>query len=65
MLTFFCSKSRCAQGKLKSGKEDDRIFLKKLQNLTNDIKFDLYGVNNIQPFGQIIILRQYRMLKWG
>jgi len=38
------------RGKLKSGKEDDRIiFLKKLQNLTNDIKFDLYGINNIQP----------------
>ncbi len=47
---FFALSHGVHRGKLKSGKEDDRIiFLKKLQNLTNDIKFDLYGINNIQP----------------
>ncbi len=47
---FFALSHGVHRGKLKSGKEDDRInFLKKLQNLTSDIKFDLYGINNIQP----------------
>ena len=33
------------EGNLKSGKEDDRInFLKKLQKITPDVKFDLYGI---------------------
>ncbi len=35
---------------LKSGKKDDRIiFLNKLKFKTPDIKFDIYGVNKIQP----------------
>ena len=47
---FFALSHGVHRGKLKSGKEDDRIiFLEKLQNMTNDIKFDLYGVNNVQP----------------
>ena len=38
------------RGKLKSGKEDDRIiFLEKLQSMTSNVKFDLYGINNVQP----------------
>ena len=47
---FFALSHGVHRGKLKSGKKDDRIeFLSKLQNITPDIKFDLYGVNNVQP----------------
>ena len=47
---FFALSHGVHRGKLKTGKEDDRIiFLKKLQEMTSDIKFDLYGINNIQP----------------
>ena len=47
---FFALSHGVHRGKLKSGKEDDRIiFLEKLQKQTSDIKFDLYGINNIQP----------------
>ena len=47
---FFALSHGVHRGKLKSGKEDDRIiFLEKLQTITSDVKFDLYGINNIQP----------------
>tara|TARA_B100001057_G_scaffold489851_1_gene576959 strand:+ start:70 stop:2199 length:2130 start_codon:yes stop_codon:yes gene_type:complete len=47
---FFALSHGVHRGKLKLGKEDDRIiFLDKLQKLTTDVKFDLYGINNIQP----------------
>ena len=38
------------RGVLKSGKRDDRInFLKDLVNKTPDVKFDLYGIDKVQP----------------
>ena len=47
---FFALSHGVHRGKLKTGKEDDRIiFLKKLQEITSNVKFDLYGINNIQP----------------
>jgi glycosyltransferase involved in cell wall biosynthesis len=47
---FFALSHGVHRGKLKSGKEDDRIiFLEKLQKITTDIKFDIYGINNVQP----------------
>ena len=47
---FFALSHGVHRGKLKSGKEDDRIiFLDKLQKITSDVKFDLYGINNVQP----------------
>ena len=47
---FFALSHGVHRGKLKTGKEDDRIiFLEKLQKITSNIKFDLYGVNNVQP----------------
>ena len=47
---FFALSHGVHRGKLKSGKEDDRIiFLEKLQARTSNVKFDLYGINNIQP----------------
>ena len=49
-MFFFALSHGVHRGKLKSGKEDDRIvFLKKLQTITSDVKFDLYGINNVQP----------------
>ena len=47
---FFALSHGVHRGKLKSGKTDDRItFLENLQNITKDIKFDIYGIKNIQP----------------
>tara|TARA_A100000164_G_scaffold381031_1_gene430863 strand:+ start:210 stop:2339 length:2130 start_codon:yes stop_codon:yes gene_type:complete len=47
---FFALSHGVHRGVLKSGKSDDRlIFLKKLIETTPDIKFDLYGVEKIQP----------------
>ncbi len=47
---FFALSHGVHRGKLKLGKEDDRIiFLQKLQEITSDVKFDLYGINNVQP----------------
>ncbi len=47
---FFALSHGVHRGVLKSGKTDDRIvFLEKLQTITSDVKFDLYGINNVQP----------------
>ena len=47
---FFALSHGVHRGILKTGKTDDRInFLNKLQNKTPDIKFDIYGINKIQP----------------
>ena len=38
------------RGQLKKGKKDNReVFLNKLIKKNNQIKFDVYGMNNIQP----------------
>ena len=47
---FFALSHGVHRGKLKLGKIDDRInFLNTLQNITPDVKFDIYGVNKVQP----------------
>ena len=47
---FFALSHGVHRGVLKSGKTDDRItFLKNLINITPDIKFDIYGINKVQP----------------
>ena len=47
---FFALSHGVHRGKLKAGKIDDRIiFLNDLQKKTPDIKFDIYGVNKVQP----------------
>ena len=47
---FFALSHGVHRGKLKVGKTDDRIiFLNKLQQITPDVKFDIYGINNVQP----------------
>ena len=49
-MFFFALSHGVHRGVLKSGKIDDRIsFLKDLVNKTPDVKFDLYGINKVQP----------------
>ena len=47
---FFALSHGVHRGVLKVGKTDDRIhFVNKLRNITPNVKFDLYGINKIQP----------------
>ena len=47
---FFALSHGVHRGVLKSGKIDDRIgFLKDLVSKTPDVKFDLYGIDKVQP----------------
>ena len=47
---FFALSHGVHRGILKAGKEDDRYaFLKKLIDKSDNVKFDLYGVNDKQP----------------
>ena len=47
---FFALSHGVHRGVLKTGKIDDRIkFITDLTNITPDIKFDIYGLNKIQP----------------
>ena len=47
---FFALSHGVHRGVLKTGKIDDRItFLKKLQDKTQNIKFDIYGIDKVQP----------------
>ena len=47
---FFALSHGVHRGVLKTGKTDDRIiFLRDLQAKTPDVKFDLYGIDKVQP----------------
>ncbi len=47
---FFAMSHGVHRGTLKSGKADDReIFINKLIKKNNNLKFDVYGMNNVQP----------------
>ena len=47
---FFALSHGVHRGVLKTGKSDDRIqFLNKLKSITPNIKFDLYGIDKVQP----------------
>jgi len=47
---FFAMSHGVHRGQLKKGKNDDReIFINKLIKKNKDIKFDVYGMNNVQP----------------
>ena len=47
---FFAMSHGVHRGQLKKGKSDDReIFINKLISKNLDIKFDVYGMNNVQP----------------
>ena len=50
MDVFFALSHGVHRGVLKSGKDDDRsIFLKNLISKTPNIKFDIYGLDKVQP----------------
>tara|TARA_B100001121_G_scaffold296882_1_gene302745 strand:+ start:70 stop:2181 length:2112 start_codon:yes stop_codon:yes gene_type:complete len=47
---FFAMSHGVHRGALKSGKEDDREkFINKLISVNKNLKFDVYGMNNVQP----------------
>ncbi len=47
---FFAMSHGVHRGELKKGKSDNReIFINKLIKKNKDIKFDVYGMNNVQP----------------
>ena len=47
---FFALSHGVHRGVLKSGKSDDRIqFLNNLRSITPNIKFDIYGIDKVQP----------------
>ena len=47
---FFAMSHGVHRGGLKVGKKDDReIFINKLIKLNKNLKFDIYGMNNVQP----------------
>ena len=47
---FFALSHGVHRGVLKIGKTDDRvIFIKKLKDITPNVKFDLYGLDKVQP----------------
>ncbi|MDA8537657.1 glycosyltransferase [Candidatus Pelagibacter bacterium] len=54
---FFAMSHGVHRGQLKKGKKDDReVFINKLLSKNQDINFDIYGMNNIQPiWGQDFI----------
>ena len=63
---FFALSHGVHRGILKSGKIDDRInFLNKLQSITQDIKFDFYGINKIQPIWADHYFRTIENAKMG
>jgi len=50
MDVFFALSHGVHRGVLKKGKHDERAdFVNKLIEITPNVKFDLYGINNIQP----------------
>ena len=50
MDVFYALSHGVHRGVLKRGKFDERInFVSKLMNITPNIKFDIYGANNVQP----------------
>ena len=50
MDVFFALSHGVHRGVLKKGKHDERVdFVNKLVEITPNIKFDLYGIDNIQP----------------
>ena len=47
---FFALSHGVHRGNLKLRTTDDReLFVKKLIDITNNVKFDIFGINNIQP----------------
>ena len=66
MDVFFALSHGVHRGILKKGKHDERAdFVNKLINKTPNVKFDLYGINNIQPIWADSYLKSIANAKMG
>ena len=62
---FFALSHGVHRGILKSGKFDDRSdFINKLISITNDVKFDIYGLNKVQPIWADHYFKTISNSKW-
>ena len=63
---IFCLSHGVHRGILKRGKYDERTdFVNKLVEITPNVKFDLYGINNIQPIWADSFLKSISNAKMG
>ena len=63
---FFALSHGVHRGVLKSGKYDERAdFVNRLVEITPNIKFDLYGINNVQPIWADSFLKSISNSKMG
>jgi len=66
MDVFFALSHGVHRGILKRGKFDERAnFVNKLVEITPNVKFDLYGINNIQPIWADSFLKSISNAKMG
>jgi len=66
MDVFFALSHGVHRGVLKKGKYDERVnFVNKLVELTPNIKFDLYGIDNVQPIWADSFLKAISNSKMG
>ena len=66
MDVFFALSHGVHRGVLKKGKYDERVnFVNKLVELTPNIKFDLYGIDNVQPIWADSFLKSISNAKMG
>ena len=66
MDVFFALSHGVHRGILKKGKHDERAdFVNKLIEKTPNVKFDLYGINNIQPIWANSYLKSIANAKMG
>ena len=66
MDVFFALSHGVHRGVLKKGKYDERAdFVNKLVEVTPNVKFDLYGINNVQPIWADSFLRSISNAKMG
>jgi len=66
MDVFFALSHGVHRGILKKGKYDERTdFVNRLVEITPNIKFDLYGINNIQPIWADSFLKSLSNAKMG
>ena len=66
MDVFFALSHGVHRGVLKRGKHDERSdFVNKLVEITPNVKFDLYGINNVQPIWADSFLKSISNAKMG
>ena len=66
MDVFFALSHGVHRGILKKGKYDERTdFVNKLVEITPNVKFDLYGINNVQPIWADSFLKSISNAKMG